>query len=519
MRGLKLTYSTLGQTRNEAAVDVLIAALDDPEQSHRDYALDALIKREEERAPELLFKSWDKVKVEDLPKLRKQKDWVRKPIEAALKENGDSIQNAIEAAVALELTTAVTNLAMIAESSASAELKTKCSEAIIELVRPLGAAARDDRNQPTVRGPVQQRLFDSVSRFSMHRNERLVDAFLLVSTWGDNDLRQMVQETDGPHMELLSSRLTQTEEPGILELLAGYIRHKNMPHGICPHLKARGDAKFRNVLLEEVGAEPNSTLLRNLGTIGMPKCCRGGERLLDEVPKSLYAALIQLSAAASDDVQESLQLVASAVVRGGPGVETAAAHAFMRSDVPATEFWMRAAMPVGDGDEAKIDRDPNARLLKNLIKLLGHSNPGLVKSVRRVLEPLHVEQMLSRFQPLRRRSRRRLGKVVLMIDPESVEKVKDTLQHSVLSYRLDAIAAADAFDVVDDLADSFKRIIRDDQQEARLRAVEALGEASHPNTLRLLEEMANLPECPVKDAALVAIERRKRQSYTNSSLD
>jgi hypothetical protein len=519
MRGLQLTYETLGQTRNEAAVDVLLTALDDADPTHRGLALKSLLRRKEERAPQQLLESWEKVAADDLPTLRTDKEWIWAPVEAALQESGDSVLTAIDAAEALELTTAIPQLALIAESSESPELKERCNEAIMNLVRPLGAAARDDRDQPTVRGPVQHRLADSVRRFSMHRNERLVDAFLLVSNWGDNELRQMVQEEDNPHLELLCGRFAETEETGILELLAGYIRRKNMPKGICPYLKSHGGARFRKVLLEQVTGEPNATVLRNLHVVGMPKCCRGGERLLDEVPPEHYAPLIHLAVAANDDAMETLQLIVAAVAREGPGVETAAATALSRCKGPDADFWMRAAVPLGDGQEATIEGDDNAHLLKNLIELLGHSNPGLSKSIRQILEPLHAEQMLSRFQPLRRRSRRRLGKVVMMIDPDAIERVNDTLQHSVLSFRLDAIAAADAFNIVDKLSDSFSRIVRDDQQEARILAVEAMGNASGPATLRLLQDIANLPVCPVRDAAMTALERRKRKAYTSSSLD
>ena len=52
MQGLKLTYETLGSTRNEAAIDVLISALDDDDAGARRFALSALLCRSESRSAE-----------------------------------------------------------------------------------------------------------------------------------------------------------------------------------------------------------------------------------------------------------------------------------------------------------------------------------------------------------------------------------------------------------------------------------------------------------------------------------
>ena len=60
MQGLELTYETLATTRNEAAVDVLIAALDDPNAANRRRALGALLSRTEPRSSQQVLENWDK---------------------------------------------------------------------------------------------------------------------------------------------------------------------------------------------------------------------------------------------------------------------------------------------------------------------------------------------------------------------------------------------------------------------------------------------------------------------------
>ena len=76
------------------------------------------------------------------------------------------------------------------------------------------------------------------------------------------------------------------------------------------------------------------------------------------------------------------------------------------------------------------------------------------------------------------------------------------------------IAMADALAVVDLLAESFTHIAHEDHQEARVRAAEAMATASSETTLQLLQEMTLLPECPVRDAALKALDRRQARTVS-----
>ncbi len=507
MQGLELTYETLAATRNEAAVDVLIAALDDPNAANRRRALGALLKRKEPRSSEQVLANWGKLNADDLRVLRPKKSWLNDAIGQALRGQGENVLTAITAAESLQMASVIPQLTLLAESSASRDIQQRASEAVIAIVQPLGRAARADRDRPTVRGPVLARLADSVRRFSMHRNEQLVDAFLLVSTWGDGELRQMTSE-DGPQMELICKRLMFTAFPGVIDLLSGFVRRRSIPERIGGIIQARTDEPFREALLRKITSEPTATVLNNIRDIGIPKCCLGGEQILDDIAPDYRAAMIHLYVAGNHDVIETLHLIAAAVEAGG-GCENAAAMGLSRCEVPDVDLWMRAAICVADGDAVAIAADDNARLLQRLIDLLCYPDAALCRGVRRVLGPLHADQMLHRFESLRPRSRRRLGRVVMMVDPDAVERVRDALRHPVLQNRLEAISMADALAVVDLLSDAFTHIAHQDHLQARVRAAEVMSDATGDATLWLLREMTELPECPVRDAALASLEHRQ----------
>jgi len=96
-----------------------------------------------------------------------------------------------------------------------------------------------------------------------------------------------------------------------------------------------------------------------------------------------------------------------------------------------------------------------------------------------------------------------------MIGRDAIARVKDALRHPVLSHRLHAIEMADALAAVDTLAESLAHIVREDHQDARIRAAEVMSSAEDEVTLKLLEEMTTLPECGVRDAAIAALEKRR----------
>lgn len=509
MQGLNLTYDTLGNTRNEAAVDVLLAALSDEDSATRRHALNGFLSRQEEKSPEQVLAHWHLLQPDDLRILRPRNKWIAKAIEKALRQSGEEVDRAIDAATSIGLHSAIPQLAMLAESSGSRAQRMKATDAVIELVEPLGRNARADRDQPTVRNPVLARLADSVRRFSMHKNHKLIDAFLLLVTWGDADFRQLLSEKSA-QLDLLAKRLRDSQLAGINDLVAGFLRRRNIPDPISAIIQERDQVEFRDALLRTVGNEPSATVIRNLNGLGLPQSCVGGESLMREIPAEYRSALTHIYAATDHDPLDKLHVIATAVECGGPAVAPTAAICLSRSEIPSAKIWMRAAVPVANGDQEAIESDPNARLLQRLIDLLDHPEPGLVRGVRHVLSPLHAEEMLDRFESLRPRSRRKIGKIVMMIDPDAIDRIRDALRHPVLKNRLAAIATADALAAVDLLCDSFTHISRQDHQEARIRAADVMASANGEVTLDLLREMVDLPESPVRDAAVDALQRREQ---------
>lgn len=524
MHGLDLTYATLATTRNEAAIDALADGLDSGDRIIRRRCLEALMTRSEPRCAEAILQRWHHLQAEDVRALLPGKRTLASAIGRALGEDAASAQKssspadrratAIAATVQLELNELIPPLVQLAESCPVDQLRRQATDAVLQLAQSLGRDARRNYDRPSERGPALARLAKSVPMFPTHQNEDLLDAFLAISSWSDRDLRNLLDSTS-PHADRLIQRFAASRQPAVIDLAAGFLRRRTVPEPLKQVLHGRHDALFRERLLRTIGSSPSAAMLRNLAALGIPHCCRDGEELLDDLAPNDHAALAQLYVAADTDNIRTLHILAAVVQRGGPGTEAAAARGFRQCEVPSSDVWIRAAIPIAQGDYATIERDYTTRLLYRLIRLLDHGNANLVEAVRRVLAPLHMKPMLSQFESLDTKTRWRLGHVVRMIDPQSIECIEQALRHPLLQRRLQAITAATAVAGAEELVDSFAHVIHEDHREARLRAVEALRHASSERTLTLLREMTTLPESGVRDAAKEALHHRLRQMPQN----
>lgn len=517
MHGILLTYQTLATTRNAAAVDLLSRAIDSDNSAIASMAVAALVQRPEPKAARALLLRWPKLAKKDIAVVQKASPWIDTAVMERLttKELGYETEQAtavaIRAATDLNMLSALVPLIALAESNASTFLRKRASESVVRLVQPLRGLAAGDHATATIRNQVLARLTDSVKRLDVHQNESLVQAFLCVTNAGDGDIRKMIAER-GPAFDAILGQFATSDQDAILQLLASYVKRRNPDPKLIQTMRDRTDDKFRNALLDAIGKEPGATTLRNIADLGVPKSWPSGQGLIDQLDPTRHAALVHLFVASQDNTPETLAMLVSAIQHRGPGAVAAAARGLAATKVLDIDFWMRAAGPIADNNQDRIAADQNSQLLQGLIDLMDHQDDQVVDGVRHVLSPMHADAMLPRMSKLRGRSRRRIGRVVLMIDTDAVNRVRDALRHPVLKHRLEAIAMADSLALVDLLVDSFTHISSQDHQQARISAAEAMGRASSRETVQLLETMVQLPESSVRDAAESALQRRYQQN-------
>ena len=507
MSGTELTFKILSQSTNTAAVDLLAHAITDTDSHVRQRALSALIRRSEPRCSKAVLVQWDQLRPDCFGILRAHKSWIVNAVNESLTTRDDQLTQALAAAETLGLHASLCEIIDLAENHESEKVRVAATRTILELGHQLGRDARVGRGQSTLRAPVLSRLCQSVKDFDQHRNKHLVDAFLLVATLADAELRELMKDDTGSS-QVIAQRFAETERVGVLELLTGFMTRRKIPRFILKIIEGRTDDVFRDSLLRTIGNAPSSQVNRNLADLGIPRSCLGDDALIHQISPDNRAAAVHLYSQSHQDVMVVLRVTVAAVIRDGEGCVDAAINALSHCNPPGIETWLRAAIVLADGDRDLIDSNPQACLLEQLIELLNHEDSRLVHGVRHVLRSLHAESMLDHLASLPESHQRNVGRIVMTIDADAIDRIRDGLRHPVLKNRLAAITAADALSAIDLLGESFERITREDHLQARVLACKVMAHASSEQTMGLLQEMANLPPCPVRDAAIHAIEER-----------
>lgn len=515
MHGIPLTIETLGKSRNESAIDVLISIIVNSNGRHSKLAFKALTGRGEPAAAAAAVKYWKQFGETVHSVAKDRAPWFENAVTEQLRMQGPDVLAAIHVAKTLKLHTTIDPLASVAESAQDKLVQGAAIDAILFFANELGSAARQKSEVSLARTSVMNRLWDSVRHFADHGRVDLVDAFLSSSTWGDAPIRHVVAKQDAAH-NLVMERFAESDQPGVAELLAGFIKRRNLEPALMERIFARTDAKFRIALLQSIGSQPNKIVCYNIKDTGLPKSCRDGADSISELPPMLRGAMVQVYGNACNDPIELINVAATAIQCGGEGVEEAVVEVLQDCAIPSFHRWLKAVPAFASDDEAAIQKSTEAKLLRSLIGLLRHPNEEVAEVVNRVLTEIQVDEVVARISQFREVNRIRLGKIVRETDPMAIERVKQALRHPVMKNRIDAIDLADAMAFVDLLGDSFTRIVRDDHQLLRIKAATVLGRSQSSHSIALLEEMLTLPESQVRDAARIAINHRSNHSSDTS---
>lgn len=507
--GLDITFHLLATTRNEAAVAVLDAALRIENPAVRRRAIDAVIARRSLAAGRTLIERWDSLSEAERAKLDGESDWLVEGLSQDLRSGAAPALRAIQIARALQVDRLAVPLIELAEGHDDERVQEEALEAVWSIVAPIGAAARQDRDRPSLRGPILARLEVSLNRYPTHRKKKLVDAFLAISTWTDRQLWAVLSD-DSIVASVVRDRLGTSQAPEVISLLAAAVGQRRCPPAVRVLIAIRQEPAFRDALLDAIGGELHPSVRMNLKAIGMPACCRNGVHLMEELTGTRRTSLALLYSVTDSDAFRVLEMLINALENSPADSKISLLHALPEVPRLDGDRLLRAAVFVSQPKGTKSPsenhgNEANASLLRRLLHLLEDGDATMERVVQRVLAPLHTENVIDQMERFRPTTQRKIGQVVMRTDADAVDRLRERLRHPVLNRRLQAIAATEAFDVIDELSALLIKIAKDDHQEARIAAIAVLSRSSLPEAWTAIHEIAAGPDSSIRDAALATL--------------
>ncbi len=260
--GLSTTFQLLAKTPNEAAVGVLLPALDSPHRRVREEALRTLLKRRSSTGHRAVLRRLHDLDTRDKEIIRENTGRMTVTLRnAVLSTDRQTCSNACQAILWFHEYDLIAALITAAED-ASKPNATLAAQTILKLAellyretsRPKQRKGRDPRR---TRSRVITSLELSVGRFAQHKRKEFLKAFLILATRENAALKRVLCDPYHPVYLAAVDVLKQSERSGINRLLLSFLEDAKAQAAAMGVLARRTDRRFLRHLLRKIGYEPS----------------------------------------------------------------------------------------------------------------------------------------------------------------------------------------------------------------------------------------------------------------------
>jgi len=526
--GLATTFRVLAETDNEAAVRVLITALDSPHASIQESALKAILAR---RSPvggrELLARlhtmpeSW-------IAAIREQSGRMTGPLrDALLSGKGQLCVNACRAAIWFREYELIPTLLAVLEDRAqeNTELAAETLARLVgQLYEDLSGSGKGRRRDPQlVRNHVLGSLESSVQRFPQHKRREVIDAFLLLVGRHNETLKQILQDPRHPIFLPMVDALSRNMGEGVIGLLLGCLDDPHPPSAVLSVIAKRADPQFVQSLLQKVGRRPSDAVARNLKrmkSIGWLE--RGGE-FLDRLDETAQHAAVRLVMAVNVPRLEAFAVVEHLLLHGKTAARRQAAEAL--SQFAGADGNALAVRALNDPDpqvQAHVVLQLRQRgipgVLPRLVQMVDSPHAVVRKAARESLDEFTFSRFVSAFDMLDDEVRQSTGRLVKKIDPQTVPLLQQEMESPLRTRRLRGLAIARTLDLVEELEEEIAELLFDEDHLVRGEAAASLGQIDTPTSRLALQRALGDRSVAVQEAVRKSLQHRARPAPAKANV-
>jgi len=516
-QGLKTTFQYLARTENEAAVRLLLHALDSPYPGIREAALRAILTRrspaghrEVLRRLDTMDERWRQIIGEFpgrmLPTLR----------EAVSSGDARLCATACRAAVwyrEYDLIPALIN-ALENPVGPGSDLAGRTLAELVDALCGELAAGQPGRARPdpqTMRQRAIDSLESSVKRYLKHRRREIVEAFVRLVGRDNVTLRQILEDPHHAAFVAVVDVLSKSEQGSVIWLLLSFLDDPHAPSAALSVISKRGDARFVQALLRKASRETSESAAQNLKRIESLTWLKGGDQLLEQLDETSQQAVVRLLMASSVPKAQSFGTIRHLLLGGKLAGRRAAAEAL--GAFPGAEANDLALHALDDedpqvqahlGGQLRRRGIPGALLL--LVQMLDSPHAVVRTAARDSLDEFSFRRFLGAFDMLDDEVRRSTGALVRKVDPHTIPLLKAEMESKVCRRRLRALAMADAMGALAELEGAIVGLLEDEDHLVRAEAATVLGRCPSATARQALHAALTDRSQTVREAARRSLE-------------
>ncbi len=528
--GLKKTFEVLAATGNEAAVDVLVPALDSQHVAIQEHALRALLDRWSALGQREILRRWSSLH-ERLKQIIAERPG---RIHDALRESLLSGQ-AEACAVACDailwtkdydllptLLTAAEDRTNLQADQAARTLLALAEALYEELAGPRDYRVR--RDPQIVRQHVLASLEASVGRYDHHRRSEILEAFLLLSSRDNASLKAiLLNPHERCYLPLLDA-LATCARPGVMRLMLAMIEDPYAPLAALNAAAHRTDEPFLRHFLKKIGAEPSASIQANLRRMERIPWLQSDLRpllLLSEAEQQTAVTVARLSGLKRQQVFDVVKFL---LRNGNLGGRRAASEALAEfSGVEANQLAL----------DALADPDPQVQVnilvqlrergipgaMTRLLELVDTPHLVVQQAVRQCLSEFTFQRFLAAFDMLAPHVRVSTGALVRKVDPQTIAQLEQELASQGRTRRLRALQIAQCLRAEREVEAQLIELLADEDPFVRIETAHLLVACDSTPARQALRGALLDRHAAVKEAAERSLRALSSANPTQRSRD
>jgi hypothetical protein len=514
--GFERTFQLLSRTRNEAAIDVLVAGLENSHAPTQEASLQSLLDRPNAAGHLAVF--WRLPKLS--PSLRAMVEARPDRLAGAA---GDAVRNsdaatgasACEAIVACRLYEAIPALLGVLDRENHPNIPLAASTVLRladlfyeELSRPDRQPRRKEFDN--VRQRLTASLEEGFRKYWRHGRREVVEAFLMLGKPQNVGFRYALQQTGGSTDAVLEI-LEKSPRGGIIRLLLSFLEDPMMPQAIRKILATRSDPKFVENFAT-AAAERMSKAAEVLAKFDGFSWVDDGGPMVVQMSGPSQACIVQVLRATAVRSARLLGLLEPILRDGAVQGRRAAASALAEvHGSVADECILRFLDDPDPVVQATLVRQVRTRgmahAMSTLLKYFDTPYEEVRSALRETLPEFTVVHFLANLDHIDESMVQATGQMVRKIDPNAAGKLKAEMQRLSPVRRRRAVLAANAMGIAAELESQLIQLLNDDDHMVRLATAQALEEVGTKPSWEALRDALLDRSVIVQEAAEKSLER------------
>ncbi len=516
--GIETTLQLLTETANEAAVPLLLDALDSTSPEIQEGALRALLGRRRGSGQSEIIRRWNSLS-EDWKSIvahnpRRLAASVRDSI---LSTDEELCAHGCDALLHIREYDLMPALITASEDPSNPQAS-RVAQTLVDMAELLYTDINGPRHGERQQDPVAIRhhvlasLQHAVDRFDRHRHRELVEAFLLLTPRENVVLKKILRDPRHPSYLVMLELLNQSSRTGIVRLILNFLQDRFTPSTILQVIARRRDPLFLRHALKRIGPEPTKVVKANLRRIESIGWLRHDLSILDTLTDQEQQAAIQMAVHSGHNRLDVFEVLKHILQHGTvPGRRTAALALVAFGGVDANQLTLEGLEDPDPQVQAHMVAQLRERgipgAISRLIQLIDSPFELVRSAAQKSLTEFNFARYLSLFDTLEGEVRRSTGLLVRRIDPEAPALLAAELKSKMRTRRLRGLEVAQAMDAVDFVEPLIIGLLSDEDHFVRAEAARALVHCKSPLAKQALRTALVDRSVAVREAAEVALRK------------